>query len=171
MRGWVLLVLVGVLSLAAGVIALAFPLPASLTVNAFVGAALAIAGAAGAWGALTSPAGSDRGWGVLLGLATLALGAILLIWPLDGLTTLTVVAALVFLASGLFKLLIGWRLVAPGWRWMVGLAGVLSVVLGVLILTGLPGSAIVVPGLLLAVELLAYGWVLVFVGLAWRRLG
>lgn len=171
MRGWVLLVVVGILSLVAGVVALAFPLPASLTVNAFVGAALVVAGAAGAWGALTSPAGSDRLWGALLGVATLALGAILLIWPLDGLTTLTVVAGLVFLASGLSKLLIGWRLATPGWRWMVGLAGVLSLVLGILILTGLPGSAAVVPGLLLAVELLAYGWGLIFIGLAWRRLG
>ena len=32
-------------------------------------------------------------------------------------------------------------------------------------------AAVVVPGLLLAVELLSYGWGLIFLGLAWRRRG
>lgn len=171
MKGWGILVAVGALSILAGIVALAFPLPASLTVNAFVGASLVIAGMVGGWGALSAPARPDRLWGILLGLATLALGAILLVWPLEGLTTLTIVAGIVFLGSGIFKLVLGWQLPDPRWKWAVVLAGALSVVLAVMILTGLPASAAVVPGLLLAIELLSYGWGLVFIGLAWRRAG
>lgn len=169
MSNWGILVLVGILSVLAGIVALAFPLPASLTVNAFVGASLAIAGILGAIGAAREGAGSDRTWGVLLGLVTLALGVVLLAWPVQGLATLTVVAGVVFLASGVFKLMLGWNLAVPSWKWAVLLSGLLSAVLGVMMLAHLPASAMVVPGLLLAVELLAYGWGLIFLGLAWRR--
>ncbi|MFT4150726.1 MAG: DUF308 domain-containing protein [Paracoccaceae bacterium] len=169
MPNWGILVIVGVLSILAGIVALAFPLPASLTVNAFVGASLAVAGVLGTIGAAREAAGRDRGWGILLGLATLALGVVLLAWPLQGLTTLTIVAGVIFLASGVFKLVLGWNLAIPSWKWAVVLSGLLSVVLGVMMLTHLPASAMVVPGLLLAVELLSYGWGLVFLGIAWKR--
>jgi len=171
MPNWKLIITVGVLAILAGIVALVFPLPASLTVNAFVGASLAIAGALGAWGALQGPGGSDRTWGVLLGLAMLLLGAIMLLNPIAGLQTLTMVLAAAFLASGIFKLMLGWRLPDPAWKWAVVLSGAVSVLLAVMIVTGLPSSAIVVPGILLAIELLSYGWGLVFLGLAWKRGG
>ncbi|GAB1361609.1 hypothetical protein MASR1M32_08450 [Rhodobacter sp.] len=50
MMNWKALVAVGVLSVLAGILALVFPLPASLTVNAFVGASLLAVGVLGAWG-------------------------------------------------------------------------------------------------------------------------
>lgn len=171
MSNWTMLVLVGALSVVAGLIALLFPLPASLTVTGFVGASLMVVGALGTYAAFRGGAGGDRIWGVLTGLATLALGFILLAFPLQGMTTLTITAGLIFLASGLFKLFLGWNLGVASWKWVVIVSGALSAVLGVVILAGLPGSAAVVPGLLLAVELLAYGWGMIFVGLAWRHRG
>jgi uncharacterized membrane protein HdeD (DUF308 family) len=171
MSNWKLTVVVGVLAILAGIVALIFPLPASLTVNAFVGASLVVAGLLGALGAMRAPGGGDRTWGILLGVAMLLLGGIMLFYPVAGLQTLTLVFAAGFLASGLFKLLLGWRLPVPAWKWSVLLSGAVSVILAVMILTGLPSAAIVVPGILLAVELLSYGWGLVFLGLAWQRGG
>jgi uncharacterized membrane protein HdeD (DUF308 family) len=165
------LMVVGGLAILIGVVALVFPLPASLTVNALVGAALVVAGIAGALGALRLADGSDRLWGLLLGLLVLALGGIMLVYPIAGLQTLTMVFAVGFLASGLFKLMLGWRLPEPSWKWSLVISGAISVLLAVMIVTGLPSSAIVVPGILLAVELLTYGWGLVFLGLAWKERG
>ena len=171
MPNWGILVTVGVLSILAGIVALAFPLPASLTVNAFVGVSLLAFGVLGTVVSARTAVGRDRFWGVATGVATVILGVLLLAWPLQGLATLTMVAGLVFLASGAFKLVMGWNLTNPSWKWPVILSGLLSAVLGVLVFAGLPASAAVVPGLLLAVELLSYGWGLVFLGLAWRRGG
>jgi uncharacterized membrane protein HdeD (DUF308 family) len=165
------LMVVGGLAILIGIVALVFPLPASLTVNALVGAALVVAGIAGALGALRLADGSDRLWGLLLGLLVLALGGIMLVYPIAGLQTLTMVFAVGFLASGLFKLMLGWRLPEPSWKWSLVISGAISVLLAVMIVTGLPSSAIVVPGILLAVELLTYGWGLVFLGLAWKERG
>jgi uncharacterized membrane protein HdeD (DUF308 family) len=165
------LMVVGGLAILVGIVALVFPLPASLTVNAFVGAALVVAGIAGALGALRLADGSDRLWGVLLGLLVLALGGIMLLYPIAGLQTLTMVFAVGFLASGIFKLMLGWRLPVPAWKWSLVISGAISVLLAVMIVTGLPSSAIVVPGILLAVELLTYGWGLFFLGLAWKERG
>lgn len=169
MPNWSILTLVGVLALLAGLIALIFPLPASLTLNAFVGTGLLLAGALGFWGALRGDRGTDRLWGMALGIAVLALGLVLLLSPEAGLKTLTLVFALGFLASGVFKLLLGWQLPIPAWKWSVLLSGAVSVVLALMIFSGFPESAAVVPGLLLAVELLSYGWGLVFLGLAWKH--
>lgn len=165
------LMVVGGLAILVGIVALVFPLPASLTVNAFVGAALVVAGIAGALGALRLADGRDRLWGVLLGLLVLALGGIMLVYPIAGLQTLTMVFAVGFLASGIFKLMLGWRLPVPAWKWSLVISGAISVLLAVMIVTGLPSSAVVVPGILLAVELLTYGWGLFFLGLAWKERG
>ncbi|WP_395540770.1 HdeD family acid-resistance protein [Neotabrizicola sp. sgz301269] len=165
------LMVVGGLAILAGIVALAFPLPASLTVNALVGAALVVAGIAGALGALRLAEGSDRLWGALLGLLVLVLGGIMLLYPVAGLQTLTMVFAIGFLASGIFKLMLGWRLSVPAWKWSLVIGGAISILLAVMIVTGLPSSAIVVPGILLAIELLTYGWGLFFLGLAWKERG
>lgn len=165
------LMVVGGLAILAGIVALVFPLPASLTVNALVGAGLVVAGITGALGALRLAEGSDRLWGALLGLLVLVLGGIMLFYPVAGLQTLTMVFAIGFLASGIFKLMLGWRLSVAAWKWSLLISGVISILLAVMIVTGLPTSAIVVPGILLAVELLTYGWGLFFLGLAWKERG
>lgn len=165
------LMVVGGLAILAGIVALVFPLPASFTVNALVGAGLVVAGITGAVGALRLAEGSDRLWGALLGLLVLVLGGIMLFYPVAGLQTLTMVFAIGFLASGIFKLMLGWRLSVAAWKWSLLISGVISILLAVMIVTGLPTSAIVVPGILLAVELLTYGWGLFFLGLAWKERG
>jgi uncharacterized membrane protein HdeD (DUF308 family) len=51
------------------------------------------------------------------------------------------------------------------------LSGVLSIVLGVMIMNNWPGASTWVPGMLLAIELLLQGWSLFFIGIAIRKAG
>ena len=171
MSNWGLMVVVGVLSVVAGAVALLFPLPASLTVTAFVGASLMAVGVLGSVAAYNSARGQDRFWGIMTGVLTVALGFILLAFPLQGMATLTIIAGLIFLVLGVFKLLLGWALNRPAWKWAVILSGLLTVGLGLLILADLPRSAAFVPGVLLALELLSYGIGMIFLGLSWRHRG
>lgn len=171
MRGPGVLVVFGLLAILAGTMALAFPAPASFTANFFVGGSLVVTGIAGVWGALAGAGRRDTASIILLGLATAVLGFILLLFPDAGLATLTMVIGIIFVASGVLKLVLGFHIRRRSWRWAVMAAGALSLLLGFMIFTGLPGAAYVVPGLLMAVELLCYGWGMLFLGIAWRNRG
>jgi hypothetical protein len=64
-----------------------------------------------------------------------------------------------FIASGVLKLLVGWRLrPMVGWGWFV-LLGVLSLVVGLLIRNQLPSSAAWSLGLLVGIDFLSTGLV------------
>jgi uncharacterized membrane protein HdeD (DUF308 family) len=171
MSNWGLMVFVGVLSVVAGAFALLFPLPASLTVTAFVGASLMAVGVLGTFAAYNSARERDRFWGMMTGLLTVALGFILLAFPLQGMATLTIIAGMIFVVLGLFKLVLGWALNRAAWKWAVILSGLLTAGLGLVILIDLPRSAAFVPGVLLAIELLSYGIGMIFLGLSWRHRG
>ena len=96
-------------------------------------------------------------------------GGLLLAQPLVGLVTLTLVVGAIIFATGVTRIVIGVQhRPAQGWIWLV-LSGVIGVLLGVLILAGLPGNAIWVLGLFVAIELLMEGWSMVLMGLALRR--
>jgi uncharacterized membrane protein HdeD (DUF308 family) len=96
-------------------------------------------------------------------------GAMLLAQPVFGLVTLTLVVGAIIFATGITRIVIGAQhRPGQGWTWLV-LSGLIGVVLGLLILAGLPGNAIWVLGLFVAIELLMEGWSMVLMGLALRR--
>ena len=74
----------------------------------------------------------------------------------------SIVAGLV--ATGLLRLIFGLGLGTGRSRTMVVLAGVVTLLLGLLILAGRPGHSLVVLGALLGADLLSYG-------VGWRRSG
>lgn len=163
MQRWQWAVLLGALSLILGVVALAFPLPASLSVVLFTGWAFLFVGALQMFSAFRDRAYGEMVWGLI----TLVLGVMLLARPLDGMIALTVAVGALFVISGLFRLFAGFRL-RHRLRWVVLLSGAASLLLGVAVLAGFPGSAAVTLGLLMAVELIFVGSGLIVLGLAKR---
>ena len=55
------------------------------------------------------------------------------------------------------------------WFWMA-LSGLISILMGFLIMNGYPASSLWLPGLLIAIELLLQGWSMLFLGFAARSL-
>jgi uncharacterized membrane protein HdeD (DUF308 family) len=157
----------GVVLIALGLLALAFPVVATLASTTFFGVLLLIGGVlqiAGAFGA--------RGWGgfflyLLLGLLSLFVGVVLVERPLISAVELTLVLAVFFVAGGLFRLVGALSQRFSGWGWSA-LNGAVTLLLGVLIWRGWPGDGLGVIGTLVGIDLLFNGWTLVMLGLAVR---
>jgi uncharacterized membrane protein HdeD (DUF308 family) len=99
---------------------------------------------------------------LLLAILTLASGIILLVFPLAGLITLTMFLAAYFIAAGILKVIHALqRRGIPGWGWAL-VSGLISIALGVLIWSGFPGTALWVLGVIIGIDLIFYGWALIF---------
>lgn len=106
---------------------------------------------------------------IFIGLLSIAAGLFLLLFPLEGVVALTLVLIALFLAAGVVKCAYAWKLRdGKGWGWMLA-AGLASLTFGVLIWTGLPGSAFWVLGLLVGIDLMLYGASLLALVIAARR--
>lgn len=156
-------IVLGVVALILGVVALAFPAATSLTVTIFVGWAFLVIGALQAFAAFRGRSYGDMIWGIV----SVVLGVMLIAQPLDGMVALTVAVGVLFFVSGLFRVVAGFRM-RHGVRWIVIGSGALSLLLGLFVLLGVPASAAVTLGILLAVELIFVGSGLLAIGIARR---
>lgn len=154
--GWMLTL--GVILILGGVGALVNPFAASLTVLTISALAFVAAGALQLWIAFNDQASTGaRLFEAVLGLLVLAFGVFLLANPEKGLISLTWLVAAFFLALGVARIAIGFAVrQRSGWVWLV-FAGLVSVVLGALIMATLPGSATGLLGIFLAIDLLSSG--------------
>jgi uncharacterized membrane protein HdeD (DUF308 family) len=167
--GW--LAFLGAISLIGGILALANPFAATLT------AALLAAWAFTLFGVLQIvQAFRLRSnwpiflWSLLLGALTLAVGISLLLRPMEGIISLTVLVAVMFIVLGVVKFMYAIALrPISGWGWVLA-SGILSLVLGAMIIFEMPWSATAVLGILLAVELLSNGIFLLLLAYGLRAL-
>jgi uncharacterized membrane protein HdeD (DUF308 family) len=111
-----------------------------------------------------------KGWGgfvwqVLLGILYIAFGIVLVSQPVASALILTYVLGLLFLMSGVVRILLG----VSNWReagWIMLLSGLFGVLAGLVILTGFPMTGLWVLGFLLGVDLISHG--IAWLTYAWR---
>jgi uncharacterized membrane protein HdeD (DUF308 family) len=156
-RGRKRLMIAGVLMLVLGLVAIIVPAVASVATAIFIGWILVIASAFDFANAMAVEHGGRKALRFVLALITFIAGIYLLVAPLDGVFTLTVVLVIWFMATGTARVIVG---IAerglPGWG-MTVLSGAISIVLGVLIAEQLPSSADWAIGLIVGVDLLFSG--------------
>jgi uncharacterized membrane protein HdeD (DUF308 family) len=159
-RGRRRLMFAGVLMLVLGAVAIIVPAVASVATAIFIGWILVIASAFDLANAMAVEHGGRKALRFVLALLTFIAGIYLLVAPLDGVFTLTVVLVIWFMATGTARVIIG---IAerglPGWG-MTVLSGGISIALGVLIAEKLPSSADWAIGLIVGVDLLFSGTLL-----------
>lgn len=160
--------LLGVLFLAGGVLTLIHPFPASLTITLFAGWVFLVLGILQIVAAFRDVAGNARLWMGLLGLTMALIGIELLADPMAGLVALTVIVAIGFILSGFVKLFIGRSIAEAHLGWGVLLSGAVSALLGIMVLAGIPQSAEVLLGVMLAVELISTGVAALFLAASLR---
>ena len=171
-RHWKLLLAIGLLCDFAGVYSILVPIVASISVTVLVGWVLLFAGIVEFGHVLRrDPTWSwDTAWQLLVSVLTIVAGAWILIAPLTGAITLTVVLVAWFWAIGVTRLLAWWRMRRVERSWTIGLNGAISLLLGILIWADLPSSATWAIGLLVGIELLFAGSGLIMTALAGRQL-
>jgi uncharacterized membrane protein HdeD (DUF308 family) len=166
---WVFFLLLGVALIVVGILAIGHPVLATLNVVILFGVLLLIGGVVEAVSGLWT-----RCWGglfchLLTGLFYLFLGAVLLEHPGLAAAGFTLVLAMFFVAGGALRMAVALGRQFTGWGWTL-VSGVITLILGLLILHDLPDAAFWVIGTFLGIDLIFNGWSWVMLALAARSI-
>ncbi len=111
-----------------------------------------------------------HGWtSLLVSLLGILAGVVLLVKPLQGVLTLTLILCFYFIAQGILQILASLKVrPLPGWGWIL-ISGITALLLGLMMWRQFPSSASWAIGLLVGVNLLIMGWSSVALGLGSRN--
>jgi uncharacterized membrane protein HdeD (DUF308 family) len=157
----------GVILVVLGIAAIVLPQFASITIAILVGWLLLMSGVVGLVSTFAARHAPGFGWSLLSAIAGIVAGIVLLLWPLSGVVTLTLVLSAFLCVEGVLSILyaLEHRRELSG-RWtMLMFSGVVDLVLAALIVGGLPGSAAWAIGVLLGINLLFGGAALIAMAL------
>jgi len=163
--GWFMAL--GLILIALGIIAVLYPVVASVAATIAIGIIVAAAGIVQIIHAL-----SVRGWGqsllwLLAGLIYTGAGVMCLIMPLSSTMALTLLLAAFFIVAGIIRIIIGFRVHnVNGAAWVI-INGIVTALLGIIIIFQWPFSGLWTFGLLIGIDLLfqGIGWIAFSCGL------
>jgi uncharacterized membrane protein HdeD (DUF308 family) len=166
-RHWVLFLCEGIALVILGILAVLAPVIASVAATVFFGWILLLSGIIGLFTTLRARQAPGFGWSLVSALLGIVAGAVLLWWPLQGTLSLTAVLIAFLLVEGVASIM--YALEHRGgfsgrWGWML-VSGIIDVILGVVLLLGLPGTALWALGLLVGINMLFGGWALILMAL------
>jgi uncharacterized membrane protein HdeD (DUF308 family) len=169
-RHWVLFLCEGIALVILGVLAILAPALASVATAVFFGWILLVSGVAGLITTLRGPHLPGFGWSLVSVIIGIVAGLLLLGWPLQGTVSLTIVLIAFLLLEGAVTIMyaLEHRAALSGRAgWMLA-SGILDVGLGVLLILGLPSTALWALGLLVGINMLFGGWALILMALQAR---
>jgi len=154
----------GILAIIIGIIAIAVPAVASVSIAILVGILVIVLAVAWLMAAFQSSA--TPGWKVTGGILSVLLligGLWILFNPIDATIGLTAVIAVVFIVMGVVRVATAITHRGGEGAGLVGFGGALAIIIGVLIAASFPSSAAWAIGLLVGIQFLFDGFGLVFV--------
>ena len=164
------LVALGVLTVIAGILAIASPLLSGLTVVVLIGVALAIGGVARTIAAFSAGSFGQGALAFIGGILTFGTGLILAARPGIGLATLTLMLGAYLLIDGISSAVLAFHMrPVSGWGSIL-FSAVMAVILGFFLLREWPLSGMWAIGTLLGVNLLVSGFSIISVGSTARSL-
>lgn len=149
------LIAYGVVSIIIGIIAFAWPFPATLAVTIFIGAMLIVTAIAALASGLTGEGHESRWYDILFGLLTLIIGCLLAFRPIAGAISLTLLIAIWLGLRGFLE--IAWGILYPQHRWWMISMGTINIAIDVLIVLTIPITSMLLPGYLLSLSFLMGG--------------
>lgn len=167
-RSFSWLAVLGVILVIAGIVGLVYTGVATLTSMILFGWLLLIGGVVGLLHAVQAR-GTNFFWlGVIVAALNIAAGIVVIRMPHAAADALTMFAALLFLAAGLFRLAGSLIVRGPQFGWTL-LLGAFDLLLGILVLVSWPGSSQYVIGCFFSLALLFDGLGLIAAGYGGRR--
>ena len=166
--GWFLAL--GIIFILGGIFAIAAPFVAGLTVTIVFSIVLVWLGIMQIIQAFSTKSWSGFIWELLIGIILLVGGVATWIDPVVGALSLTLVVGAVFLVKGIFQVILGFQMRPHGgWGWIL-VAGILSAIVGLIVLLQWPVSTSYALGNLVCISLIFSGWSYVMLSLAAKRI-
>jgi uncharacterized membrane protein HdeD (DUF308 family) len=169
-RSWKLLMAAGVFAILLGCVAILVPAVAAVGTAIFIGWVLLIAGAFLVAAAFSAHSVGTVVLRLLWAALTVVVGVWLIVEPHNGTLTLTLVLGIYFLFMGLTRVTVAFLARGQQNAGLVGLSGVCSLLIGILVLAKFPSSADWAIGLLVGIDLIFAGWTLTSVALVGKDL-
>ena len=165
-KNWAWMLSLGIVMVILGVIGLGMTVLFNEIVVMYFGFLLLFGSGVQLMQAFRAEAWKGRVWHVLIALVYIVGGIIAVTEPVIAGMTLALLIAWTLIVIGVLRLFMGLQMRgANGWLWTL-LGGVLSVVLGVMIINEWPQSGLWVIGLFVAIEILFAGWSQIMIALA-----
>jgi uncharacterized membrane protein HdeD (DUF308 family) len=168
---WKAFLFEGILLAVLGIAAIVVPSLASLAITIFLGWLFLIVGIGGLMVTFWAPRIPGFWWSLLSAALALLVGVLLVIQPVRGMLTLTIVVGAYFLAEGAVTIMYALdhrRELSQRWGWLLT-AGLMDIIVAFVIIIGLPGTAAWAIGLLVGLNMMFGGATLIGMALAARN--
>jgi uncharacterized membrane protein HdeD (DUF308 family) len=168
---WGVFLAEGVILIILGLAAILLPPIATLAFTIIIGWIFLISGIVGLITTFWARQAPGFWWALISALIGIAAGVVLLLWPLTGTLSLTLVLIAFFVVEGVASIMyaIEHRNQLSGrWGWML-VSGIIDLILAGIIFAGLPGTAVWALGLLVGINMVFGGAALISMALAARR--
>ena len=168
---WKLFLIEGIILVILGILAILVPPLATIAVTILIGWLFLISGVAGlitTFGARHAP---GFWWSLLSALLGIAAGLVLLVWPLSGAISLTLLLIVFFIIEGVLSIMYAVehkRELTGQWGWML-VSGIIDLILAAMIWGGLPSTAAWALGLLVGINMLFGGSAMIAMAMHARR--
>ncbi len=160
----------GIAFIVFGLLAIIFPLATTIAAKTFIGWLFIIAGALQMWQSFSIREWGGFLWNLLIGTLYLVVGCWLAFDPFAGIIGLTVLLAITFIAQGVMEAAMANNLRPKnGWGWMM-FSGLIGILAGVLIISGLPSTAVWAVGLMVGINMISSGFAFLTLGSAAKAL-
>lgn len=167
-RNWGWLMAEGIVLIILGVLGLGAVALLSLASAIWFGAMIFVGGIVVLIDAFRHQGWRSRLWHILIGVLYVAVGVMTFVNPLVATASLTLLAGAALVATGVLRLILAFQnRQLPSWMW-IAVSGLLSLLLGGMILMQWPASSLWVLGTFLAIELIFQGWAVIALARAIR---
>ena len=168
---WGLFLVEGIILVLLGIAAIVVPPIATLAFTIIIGWMFLVSGIVGLITTFWARQAPGFWWALISAIIAIAAGVVLLLWPISGTVSLTLVLIAFFVVEGIASIMyaIEHRNQLTGrWGWML-VSGIIDLILAAIIFAGLPGTAVWALGLLVGINMVFGGAALIAMALAARH--
>jgi uncharacterized membrane protein HdeD (DUF308 family) len=168
-QGSTLSIVWGILLIVFGMVAIGSPFLAAVAVNIVIAWLIVLAGIVHIVLAFRTHGAGSVIWKLLVGVAYLFFGGYLILHPLLGVASLTLILASLFLIEGILNIILFFKMRSLGGSTWVLVDGIITLALGLMIYVQWPSSSLWAIGILVGVSMIISGVARVMLSMAVRK--
>lgn len=156
---WKLFLIEGIVLVVLGILAILVPMAAGIAITIILGWLFLVSGVVGLVTTFWARGAPGFWWALISGVLATAAGIVLLLWPVSGVVSLTLLLIVFFIIEGVASIMYALehkKDLSNRWVWML-VSGIIDLILAALIWSGLPGTAAWALGLLVGINMLFGG--------------